>query len=118
MDATGRALVGDVEDGAAEGLGRFEIELDRERDRVEGAHHHVVGHGAPEWDLFRGPILVGRDEAGQRFFGQVGFELVGHGGQLGGEAHCLRRRWRRADRESDEAAQHICQVACFGLTTT
>ena len=86
-----RALVGDAEDGAAERLGRFEVEDDRQRDRVELPDDRR----RRAWRHRAAPPSVGHPRRARRTGAPapraVGLELVTDGRQLRGEPHGLRR---------------------------
>ena len=114
VHASGRSFVGHVEDGASQGLGRLEVEHDRQGQRVEGADHDVEGHGPPDRHLSGRRILVRRDETRERHLGRVRLELVRHPRQLRRQPSRLRGRRRGADREADEAAQDVGQLLCLG----
>ena len=115
VHAAGCSFVGDVEDPPAERLGRLEVEDERQRHRVERPDHDVIGHGAAQRHVLRRTVLVGRNEPGQRFCRHVGLELVGERGQAGGQAGGLGGGRSSADRQPDEAAQDVGQLAGFGL---
>ena len=110
MHATRCPLIGDVEDAAAERPGGLEVEHDRQRHRVERPDDHVVRHGAAERHVLRRTVVGGRDEPGQGIRRQMRLELVGERSQAGCQAGGLGGRRRRADRQSDQAAQDVSEV--------
>ena len=115
VHAAWRALVGHVEDPAAECPRGLEVEDDRQRHRVERPDHDVIGHGAAERHVLRWTVLVGGNEPGQRLRRHVGLEFVGQLGQLLRQADGLGRRRRGGDRQPDEATQDVGQVKRLGL---
>ena len=117
MHAARRAFVGDAEDGTAEGLGWLEVQDDRQGDRIELAHDHVVGHGPTERHVSRGVAGIGGRNRGTGHLGHVCLELVADSGELRGEARRDISRGGRGDGEPDQAAQFVGQHECLRLAS-
>ena len=101
--------------GPAEGLRWFEIQDNGQRNGIELADNHVVGHGTAERDSRGGWLGLGGSEARHRHCGHVCLKLVGDGSELGSGASAVTAAGAVVVTESLTAAQLFGQLERLGF---